>query len=56
MPTWIPITVNAVLMAYCVFMFILGLIKKKKRIKEAKEEIRKEFQNEKENHDDCKQN
>lgn len=55
MPTWIPIMINAILMAYCVFMFILGHIKKKKRIEEAKKEIRKEFENENQNHDEIKQ-
>jgi len=55
MPTWVTVTINVVLLAYCAFMLLLGHIKKKKRIAEAKKEIYEEFKNEKENHDEHKQ-
>lgn len=43
MPTWVVVTINGVLMAYCVFMLIFGHIKKKKAIKEAKIRLQKEI-------------
>lgn len=44
MPTWVVVLINGVLMGYCVFMLILGHIKKKKAIKNAKIRLEKETQ------------
>lgn len=46
MPTWVVILINGVLLAYCVVMLIVGHIKKKKRIAEAKKDLKEEFENE----------
>lgn len=46
MPTWVVVLVNGVLLAYCVVMLIVGHIKKKKKIAQAKEELKKEYENE----------
>lgn len=43
MPTWVVVTINGVLMAYCVFMLIFGHYKKKKAIKDAKIRLQKEI-------------
>lgn len=47
MPTWVVILINGILLAYCVVMLIVGHIKKKKKIAQAKEELRKEYEYEK---------
>lgn len=44
MPTWVVVLINGVLMGYCVFMLILGHIKKKKAIKNAKIRLEREMQ------------
>lgn len=54
MPTWVVVLINAILLAYCVFMVVFGRIKKKKRIQEAKNELKEEFKDEIENHDEQK--
>lgn len=46
MPTWVVVLINGILLAYCVVMLIVGHIKKKKKIAQAKEELRKEYENE----------
>lgn len=46
MPTWVVVLINGILLAYCVVMLIIGHIKKKKKIAQAKEELRKEYENE----------
>lgn len=46
MPTWVVVLINGVLLAYCVVMLIIGHIKKKKKIAQAKEDLRKEYENE----------
>lgn len=46
MPTWVVGLINGVLLAYCVFMLVFAHFKKKKRIKEAKERLKKEMEDE----------
>lgn len=46
MPTWVVVLINGILLAYCVVMLIVGHIKKKKKIAQAKEDLRKEYANE----------
>lgn len=52
MPAWVVGTINGVLLAYCVFMYLFGHFKKKKMINKAKEEIKEEFKDEIENHNE----